>query len=146
MGPVTEANVLGSKGTNQTVILEVQGNLTPPGLLFCRKPALTRKPVSAVTRMMEVLFPKHFKNKIIYIERERGRIWQMDRVFGGIFLILDQDYVRMGRGARRQVVSHLEQAGKQLAPALPILPTRAGAKTHGTPARRCAPGWRRTTV
>ena len=62
------------RGTRQTAVLEVWGNLTPPGLLFWRKPMMTRKPRSDIMRMMEVLVPKYFKNKIICINmRERKR-------------------------------------------------------------------------
>lgn len=38
---------------------------------------MTRKPIPDIMRMMEVLFPKYFKNKIICInmrERERERM------------------------------------------------------------------------
>lgn len=48
-GALNEANLVESKGTEQTAILEIWGNLTPPGLLFRRKPVLTWKPISDIT-------------------------------------------------------------------------------------------------
>lgn len=58
--------LLESDGTEQTGILEVWGSLTPPTLLFWRKSVLTRKLISGKVWAMEVLFSKHFKNKITY--------------------------------------------------------------------------------
>lgn len=60
--PLTKANLLKTDCNPRG-----SGSLTPPGLLFCRKPALTRKPALSTARVMEVLLPTRLKNKIIYV-------------------------------------------------------------------------------